>query len=41
MLEAINLRQIEQGENEDFVTFYSRFVTDSIYQSRHIREPLE
>ena len=41
MLEAINLRQIEQGENEDFVAFYSRFVTDSIYQSRHIREPLK
>ena len=41
MLEAINLRQIEQGENEDFVTFYSRFVTDSLYQSSHIRKPLE
>ena len=41
MLEAINLRQIEQGENEDFVAFYLRFVTDSVYQSRHIREPLE
>lgn len=40
MLEAINQRQIEQGKSEDFVTFYSRFVTDSIYQSRHIREPL-
>lgn len=41
MLEAINLRQMEQDENEDFVTFYSRFVTDSLYQSNHIREPLE
>ena len=41
MLEAINLRQIEQGEDEDFVAFYSRFVTDSLYQSRHIRQPLE
>lgn len=43
MLEAINLRRIEKGEgnSEDFVSFYTRFVTDSLYQSRHIREPLE
>lgn len=41
MLEAINLRRMEQSKDEDFVAFYSRFVTDSIYQSRHIREPLK
>ena len=41
MLEAINLRHIEEGENEDFVSFYTRFVTDSLYQSRHIRNPLQ
>ncbi|WP_291530176.1 DUF4348 domain-containing protein [Bacteroides sp. UBA939] len=43
MLEAINLRHMEQDENgnEDFVGFYALFVTDSLYQSRHIREPLE
>lgn len=40
MLEAINLRRVETEQNEDFITFYTRFVTDSIYQSRHIREPL-
>lgn len=41
VLEAINLRRIEQEEKEDFVTFYTHFVTDSVYQSRHIRQPLE
>ncbi len=40
-LEAINLRRIEEGENEDFVTFYTRFATDSVYQSRHISDPLQ
>ena len=42
MLEAINLRRMEEvaGEDEDFVDFYARFVTDSVYQSRHIRQPL-
>ena len=30
MLEAINLREMEKGENEDFVEFYTRFVTDSV-----------
>lgn len=41
MLEAINLRHIEEGEGENFVDFYTRFVTDSLYQSRHIEEPLQ
>lgn len=40
-LEAINLRHIEEGENEDFVSFYTRFATDSVYQSRHISDPLQ
>lgn len=40
MLEAINLRHIEEGDNEDFVSFYTRFVTDSLYQNRHICNPL-
>lgn len=40
-LEAINLRRIETGENEDFVSFYARFATDSVYQSRHISDPLQ
>lgn len=41
MLESINLRHIEKGEKEDFVSFYVRFVTDSLYQSRHICDPLQ
>ncbi len=41
MLEAINLRGIEEGEGENFVDFYTRFVTDSVYQSRHIADPLQ
>lgn len=41
MLEAINLRQIRSGENEDFVSFYARFATDSLYQSRHVSDPLQ
>lgn len=40
-LEAINLRHIEEGENEDFVSFYARFATDSVYQSCHISDPLQ
>lgn len=41
MLEAIRLNRIEKSGKEDFVTFYSRFVTDSVYQSRHICKPLQ
>lgn len=41
MLEAINLREMEKGENEDFVEFYTRFVRDSVYQSKHINHPLQ
>ena len=41
MLEAINLREMEKGENEDFVEFYARFVRDSVYQSKHISHPLQ
>lgn len=40
MLEAINLRQLEKSENEDFVDFYTRFATDSLYQRQHIDNPL-
>lgn len=40
-LEGINLRKIESGENENFVDFYTRFATDSLYQSNHICDPLQ
>lgn len=40
MLEAIDLRPIEKNESEDFVEFFSRFSTDSVFQSQRIHDPL-
>lgn len=40
MLEAINLRKLEQGDDEAFADFYLRFATDSVYQRQHISTPL-
>lgn len=40
MLEAINLRPLAKEDGVDFVTFFGRFATDSLFQSRHIRQPL-
>lgn len=40
ILEAINLRPIEQNENENFVEFFGRFATDSLFQSQRVHEPL-
>lgn len=36
MLEAINLRKIATHEPADFIEFYTRFATDSIFQQEHI-----
>ncbi len=42
MLEAINLRTIERGtDGEDFLEFYGRFATDSLFQSKRVHDPLE
>lgn len=41
MLQSIDLRHIDKGENEDFIDFYVKFATDSLYQSRHITNPLQ
>ena len=42
MLEAMNLRDMEETDgDENFVTFYERFATDSAYESGHIYEPLQ
>ena len=42
MLEAMNLRDMEESdEDENFVTFYERFATDSVYQAGHVHEPLQ
>jgi hypothetical protein len=40
ILEAINLRPIGKSDNENFVEFFGRFATDSIFQSQRVREPL-
>lgn len=40
MLEAINLRPIVKSKRAGFVDFFVRFAVDSLYQIRHIREPL-
>lgn len=41
MLEAINLHLMEEEADEDFVDFYTHFVSDSLYQARHICNPLQ
>lgn len=40
MLEAINLRPIEQNDNENFVEFFGHFAADSLFQSKRVCEPL-
>lgn len=40
MLEGINLHPIERDENEDFIEFFARFATDSLFQSRRVHDPL-
>lgn len=42
MLEAINLRPMEKkAGSESFVEFYTQFVSDSIYQLKHVCQPLQ
>ena len=41
MLEAINERPVVKKKREDFIKFFVRFATDSLYQVQHVREPLE
>ncbi|WP_294630420.1 DUF4348 domain-containing protein [uncultured Bacteroides sp.] len=40
ILEAINRRSIEQSDDENFVEFFGRFVTDSLFQSQRVSQPL-
>jgi hypothetical protein len=40
-LEAINLRPIVKDKHVEFVDFFVRFAVDSLYQVKHIREPLK
>lgn len=41
MLQSIRLHSIEKNESEDFVEFFDRFATDSLFQSQRIRQPLQ
>ncbi len=41
MLEAINLRHIEKRDKEDFVSFYAQFAADTLFQLKHIAQPLQ
>jgi len=40
ILEAINQRPIEPNDNENFVEFFGRFATDSLFQSQRVNDPL-
>lgn len=40
VLEAINLRPLGKDGNEEFVEFFGRFATDSLFQSQHVKQPL-
>ena len=40
ILEAINRHSIETDENEDFVSFFYRFATDSVFQMQRIASSL-
>ncbi len=41
ILEAINLHAFEEDRSRDFVNFFINFSTDSIFQSKHLANPLE
>ena len=41
MLDSIALHRISPLKDNDFIPFYSRFVTDSVYQQQHIHSPLQ
>ena len=41
MLEAINLRKMATDEPADFIAFYTRFATDSLFQQKHIAPRLQ
>lgn len=40
ILEAINLRPVKEDEGTDFIDFFSRFASDSLFQSHHVVDPL-
>lgn len=40
MLHDIDIRSFQKDQNGDFLNFYARFATDSVYQSKSVKEPL-
>lgn len=40
MLQQINLSNINKSEEDNFLDFFESFATDSLFQSHHVREPL-
>jgi hypothetical protein len=41
MLEAINLHPVMKNRRAEFIDFFVRFAADSLYQVKHIHEPLQ
>jgi len=41
MLEALNQYPLQEAKKADFIDFFIKFSTDSVYQAEHLRNPLE
>ena len=41
MLMAVGETPLAANENGDFLAFYQRFATDSLYQRSHVADPVE
>ncbi len=41
ILEAINVRPVEEDRQENFGDFFARFATDSLFQGERVRQPLK
>lgn len=40
MMEAIDLLSLDNLPERDFIDFYEKFVNDSLYQAKHVKNPL-
>ncbi len=40
-LEAINMREMEKDNEEEFFDFFAQFTSDSIFQAQRIKQPLD
>jgi len=41
MLNSIRFRPVQKSQDDDFLTFYLQFATDSVFQRNHIHSPLK